>query len=215
MRLSISGTQCIGKSTYIQDFLNVWTNYTTPNKSYRDVIKKQNLTHSSHTTEETQTAIMNFLIDLLKSYSKKDNVIFDRCPLDAMAYTSWLYLKGGCSEAFLDEARLLVRESLKMLDIIFFLPITKAGEVKIIGDGLRDIDPIHREEIDNIFKEFGQTYAKGTGVIFPTEDCPAFIELFGNQDERIAMTKMYLNEQGQPYGEEHSLLSDSLILPPS
>jgi hypothetical protein len=45
------------------------------------------------------------------------------------------------------------------------------------------------------------------GKVFPSEDCPAVIEIFGSPEERIKMTQLYLQENGQPYGEEQSLLT--------
>jgi hypothetical protein len=44
--------------------------------------------------------------------------------------------------------------------------------------------------------------------VFPASDCPAIIEIFGNQEERIKMTELYLTESGKPYGEDQSLISD-------
>ena len=34
------------------------------------------------------------------------------------------------------------------------------------------------------------------------------IEIFGNREERIAMTSLYLDTDGGAYGEEQSLLTD-------
>jgi hypothetical protein len=59
----------------------------------------------------------------------------------------------------------------------------------------------------NIFKTFVASYHKAEGKVFPSEDCPAIIEIFGSPQERIQMTKLYLTEQGTPYGENESLLT--------
>ena len=117
------------------------------------------------------------------------------------------------SDKLLDQQRILVRESLRLYDILFFLPITKVSPVDIKDDGFRDVDPIFREEIDFIFKAFQETYHKGDGRIFPKDDSPAVIEIYGNPEERIAMTKFYITEDGKGYGEDQSLLNE--ILPAS
>ena len=207
MKIAICGTSCVGKSTYIKDFCKEWENYENPSKTYRDLIKSKNLNHSSNGDEDSQRQILNALIDQATQFSKKENIIFDRCVLDNMAYTSWLYLKDKVSEKFLDETRILVRETLKLYDIIFFIPITKVSPVQMSESELRDNDPIYREEIDNIFKTFVTSYHKSEGKIFPSEDCPAVIEIFGSPEERIQMTKLYLTEEGNPYGENQSLLT--------
>jgi len=198
----------MGKSTYIQDFIKNWSMYETPATSYREILKEKNLPHSKESTEETQKLILDFLVDQAIESSKKDFVITDRCVLDAFAYTLWLNANGKVSDKFADEQRIIVRETLKMYDIILFTPITKAATVDIENDGFRETDENFREEVDNIFKAFGQSYNVGDGRIFPKDDCPALIEIFGSREERIKITEFYLDKDGKPYGENQSLLSE-------
>ena len=89
MRIAISGTACQGKTTLIKDFLEQWPNYTTPKKSYRDIIKENKLDDSSKTNKKTQKNILDFMIKEQKKYRSSDNVIFDRCPLDNLVYSMW------------------------------------------------------------------------------------------------------------------------------
>jgi hypothetical protein len=208
MKIAVVGTQCIGKSTYIKDFLQKWSMYKTPSTCYRNLIKEKNIEINKLGSEETQKIILDFLVDQAMSYSKDENIIFDRCVLDNLAYSSWLYLNDKVSEKFLDQSRILARETLKLFDIIFFLPITKISPVEIVEDGIRDTDPVYREEIDNIFKAFSKSYAQGDGRVFPSTDCPALIEIFGSPQGRIQLTSLYLTEEGKAFGETQSLISD-------
>jgi len=208
MKIAVIGTQCVGKSTYIQDFLAKWPMYKTPEKTYRDLVKENNIPLNKEGSEESQRQILDFLAEQATQYSKNDFVIFDRCVLDNLAYSSWLHLNGLVSEKFLDTSRILVRETLRLYDILFFLPLTKASPVEIVADGIRDTDPVYREEIDNIFKVFNQSYLQGDGRIFPKGDSAAFIEIFGTREQRIALTTMYVQENGKQFGEEQSLISD-------
>ena len=41
MRIAFSGTGNSGKSTLLKSFLYTWKNYSTPEKTYRDVIKEK------------------------------------------------------------------------------------------------------------------------------------------------------------------------------
>ena len=208
MKIAIIGTSCIGKSTYINDFLKKWQMYTTPENSYRDKLKELNLPHSKESNEETQSLILNSLIDELTQTSKQDFVIYDRSVVDVLAYSTWLNLNGKVSDKYLDQQRILIRETVKLYDILFFIPITKVAPVNIEENGFREIDPIYREEIDNIFKVFQESYNRGDGRIFPTDDCPALIEIFGSPQERIKLTELYIMENGKSYGEDQSLISD-------
>ena len=89
MRIAISGSACQGKTTLITDFLEHWPNYKTPEKNYRDIIKENNLDHSSKTNKKTQKKILEFMIEEQKKYRSSENVIFDRCPLDNLVYSMW------------------------------------------------------------------------------------------------------------------------------
>lgn len=205
MKIAVCGTSCIGKTTYIQDFLQTWKNYKNPEKTYRNSVDKELLNKSG--TEQSQKFILNALVDQAIEFSKKDNVIFDRCVLDNLVYTTWLYLNDKVSEKFLEESRIIVRETLKLYDILFFIPITKVAPVEISEKETRETDSVYREEIDNIFKSFISSYHKGEGKIFPSEDCPAVIDIFGSPIERIKVTQLYLTENGTPYGEDQSLIT--------
>jgi len=208
MRIAVIGTANIGKTTYIKDFLKKWTMYEAVDSNYRNILKEKNLPHSKNGNEESQTIIMNCLVDEIVENSKKDFVIFDRCVLDVLAYSSWLHLNDKVSEKFLDQQRILVRETLKLYDLLFFIPLTKIAPIQIEDNGIRETDPIYREEIDTIFKSFEESYHRGDGRIFPKDDSPAIIEIFGNQEERIKMTELYLREDGKCFGEDESLISD-------
>jgi len=213
MKICVTSTQNMGKSTYIKDFLKEWPMYKTPANTYRDIIKEKGLLINESGTEESQKIILNVLVDQAIEHSKYDNVILDRCVLDNLAYTTWLSLTGKVSEKFLAETKDIVRETLKLYDILFFFPISKFNRIPIEQDGLRSVDPLYREDIDYIFKLFQQSYLKSDGRVFPTDECPALIELYGSREERIKLTSFYINPEGNPYVEDQSLMSD-IVMPP-
>jgi predicted ATPase len=214
MKIAVVGTQCIGKSTYINDFLKKWPMYSTPEKTYRDIIKEKNLKYNENGNEESQKIILDCLIDQTIQYSKKDFVIFDRCILDNLAYTAWLNMDGKVSDEFFEQSRLIVKECLKLYDILFFLPLTKFSKINLTENELRSVDPAYREEVDSLFKVFQISYNKADGRVFPAEDCPALIEIFGSPEERIALTTMYIQPDGTPFGEEQSFMSDIIQAKP-
>ena len=63
MRIAFSGTGNSGKTTLVKSFLYTWKSYSTPEKTYRDIIEEEGLSHSSATTTDTQEKILNFMID--------------------------------------------------------------------------------------------------------------------------------------------------------
>lgn len=209
MRIAFSGTANTGKTTLIKNFLAVWSNYTTPEKSYRDIIKEKNLPHSSLTTTDTQWDILNFMIDQLQSYDKKSKVAFDRCPLDNLAYTLWAHDKGvdGFDKKYVDKCITLTKESMRHLDIIFLLEYDTS--IKIQEDGLRDTNIDYIKEVDNIFKALFAQYEQNydADVFFPKDDSPGLIILPANPQRRIDIISEYIDSKGELYGDEHSLFN--------
>lgn len=211
MRLAISGTAAQGKTTLLNAFLKHWDMYSTPELSYRSVIEKNN--HSMQTNKETQWAILNHMIDQMEAYSSDDHVIFDRCPLDNLVYTMWAFHKevGDIDEMFVEKCIPIVRESMRLLDIIFIIPITNVTDEQIEDDGVRETDAEYISEIDNFFKALYSNWSNGDERFFPKDDRSALIEIFGSTDERIKMLEFYVNEQGNMFGDDDSLVDTNIL----
>ena len=209
MRIAFSGTANTGKTTLIKNFLAVWSQYTTPEKTYRDFIKEKNLPHSSSTTTETQWEILNLMIDQLQSYDKKSKVVFDRCPLDNLAYTMWAHEKGieGFDKEYVDKCITLTKESMRHIDIIFLLNYDDT--IKIVDYGLRDVDVAFIKEVNNIFTALYEQYYQNpeADIFFPKHDSPGIIPLPTNPQRRIDIISEYIDPQGDIYGDEHSLFN--------
>jgi len=209
MRIAISGTSNTGKSTLVKNFLAVWLKYTTPEKTYRDVLTEKNLQHSSKTSTETQWEVLNFMVDQLQKTSKKDNIIFDRCPLDNLAYTLWAHSKSieGFDKEFVDKCIKIVKESLRHIDIIFLLNYDKS--ITIENDGMRDTDPTYIVEVDNIFNALFEQYTQNydADIFFPKDDSPGVIKLPTSIKQRIDTISEYIDPSGDLYGDEHSIFN--------
>lgn len=215
MRLAISGTAGQGKTTLLSEFLNNWDMYQTPELTYRSVLKgDKRYKHSKQTNKDTQWDILNYMIDEMEKYSGDDFVIFDRCPLDNLIYTMWAHHKGvgDIDELFVEKCIPIVRESMKLLDIIFFIPITNVAQSDIEDDGTRETDIEYIKEIDNFFKAFHNNWMTGDTRFFPKEDRSALIEVFGTTEERIKMIEFYVDTNGKMYGEDDSLVDTNVLV---
>jgi len=212
MRIAISGTANVGKSTLIKDFLKNWPTYKTPESSYREFFKENKYSHSKNCNKEGQWAILNHMIDEMQKYGKDDNVIFDRCPLDNLIYSLWSCEKSASDidEEFLAKCIPVVKESMKHLDVIFFVPISKSSPIPVIEDGSRETDSVYITEIDNLFKAIFHLYQHSfdNNPFLPNDDCPAIIEIFGNPLERIILLQQYLNVDGAVIGDEAGSILD-------
>jgi len=217
MRLAISGSGCQGKSTLIKHFLEEWPMYKTESKTYREKITSEDLPHSMKTTKDTQWKILNHMIDEMQTFEKDDYVIMDRCPIDNLVYSLWAFEKGvgDIDKEFIDKCIPLVCESMRHLDIIFFLPITKANPVQIEDDKMRETDPVYIKEVDNIFKMIGAQHYQNNGrnPFFPKDDAPGWVEVFGDPQVRIAMIKQYLDVDGDLIGGYEAAPEPEIVNP--
>jgi hypothetical protein len=207
MRIAISGTACQGKTTLVNDILNKWPMYKRSKESYRAYIKENNIKLNKEVTKNSQLEILKLILADIKSTSRDDNIIFDRCCLDNIVYSLWSNAKNtsDIDDEFIRECIPLVKESMHHLDIIFFLPITNVAPVPIVQKTNREIDPTYITEIDNIFKVISHDlYHTGKSPFFPDEDRPPIIEIFGSPEERIEMVKLYIGNTG-------SLVEDNSI----
>lgn len=213
MRISISGAQNTGKSTLLKSFLYTWKNFTTPSKTYREYLTENKLQHSSKTTPETQQGILDFMLDQLQQYEKGSKVIYDRCPLDVLAYSMWAHDKGidGFTKQYIDKQISIVRESMRMIDIIFLCKFDETQTV--IDDGMRDTNIEYIKEIDNIFNSFFKQYTNNlhSDVFFPKDDSPCIIPLPHRPQNRVNLIAEYITPDGDVYGEETSLFNPDNI----
>jgi len=200
MRIAIIGSACQGKTTLISDMIKQWPMYKAHESGYRKAVREGNLPINKETTKDTQWTILNHLVDDLQGYNGDDNIIFDRCPLDNIVYSLWSNAKNtsDIDDEFIKKCIPLVQQSMHLIDIIFFIPITKVAPVEITDKDTRDVDPEFISEIDNIFKVISHgLYKTGKSPFFPDEDRPPIIEVFGAPAERIEMIKLYVDEDGK------------------
>jgi hypothetical protein len=98
------------------------------------------------------------------------------------------------------------------IDIIFYVPITKAAPIIPLPRENREVDYTFINEIDNIFKAVSyQLTTTNASPFFPKEDRPPIIEIFGTPEERIEMIKLYLNNEGNLIDTENSILNNENI----
>lgn len=210
MRIAISGTACQGKSTLVNDFLKTWPNYKRSEESYRKLLKKEKLNINKKVDQNSQWKILNCLIDDVQKTEKGDRILFDRCPLDNLVYSLWAEEKGtsDIDKDFIKKCIPLVQESMKSIDIIFFIPITKAAPVKLEIKENREIDENFIKEIDNIFKAISHNLmSKGVCPFMASDDRPPIIEVFGTPEERIEIIKLYINQDGDVIDNDTSVLN--------
>lgn len=212
MRIAVTGAQCVGKSTLVNAFKARWSMYSSPEKTYRELVKEKNLSLNESGTMESQTIIRDVLVDLALENAGKTKTIHDRCVLDNLAYTFWLAEQNKLGDDdkkisdFVATSILLTKESLKFYDIIFWLPINP--NIPVEQSENRSNSEQFREEINNIFHGIYENYKKNDGLIFDKENQPAFIVLEGDVDAKLQYIAEYLDHNGDLIETTSSVLGD-------
>jgi len=181
MRISVIGPQNTGKTTFISDFLREFDEYTTPQETYRDVVRQKNLSINQETNDESQMVIRDFLFEQAKN-NKEENIIFDRCVIDNYVYTKAQCEKGKIGEAFLKETFDMMNKSLSFYDLFVLIPASVS--VSLVNDNLRDIDTLFVDRINHLFLD---------SVLDIAKNFPANIKIIsGPREERLKQIKQLI-----------------------
>jgi predicted ATPase len=156
MRIAISGTQCLGKTTLINDIIEKYPQFSTTSSTYRDQIKNYKLKCNKQADVQGQTIIMNKVVDELMLNHENTDIIFDRCVFDALIYTTWAGLNSD--ESDIDETVVklqfdLARFYAHYYDKIIFIPMLGDGTDPVMEeDNLRETDEGYRIEVNELFE---------------------------------------------------------------
>lgn len=186
MKIAVSGTHFIGKSTLIEDFIKLHPNYKYEAEPYYQLEDEGAMELSLEPSFNSLVAQLNFSIDQLNKLKDEKNIIFDRCPIDFIAYALCLAEQGSfdINDTEISEKFSEVTEALNELDLIVFLPIDKENPIEYTEE-----NPIFRKRADKYFKKI---YRDDLFDIFPKYNHPRIIEITGDPITRIKKLETYL-----------------------
>ena len=181
VRVAFSGAQSTGKTTLLNalrssaDFKDskFWDEITGQ-------IKEQGFEINEQGTDATQLKIMQEHKRRVQADDADNSglVIFDRCSLDGLVYTQYLYNKGQVSKETLDEATRVFEETISSWDAIFFL----RPEFEIVDDGVRSVNVEFHRNIVFLFDHFIEKYNLQV------------IQLTGSVEDRVQQFKVELSK---------------------
>ena len=187
MRIAISGSHSLGKSTVVRDWLNSNPDYLWEDEPYRALSLNgpYEIAFQDESTRLHNGLQLFYSISRVHRYSSiTDNVIFDRCPVDYLAYSQYTAETGktDIDSDFVLSMVDAVRESLDHLDILAFVPSSMEWPVLIEEDGIRPLDVEYRDSVDLIFKKI---YRENLYNLSPVFRNLKLIELIGDQTQRL------------------------------
>lgn len=185
MRIAVSGTHSVGKSTLVNDFVAARPDYLREEEPYRALRKDYPIKFGKESTRYCNGVQLFYNISRIKQYAAGDRVIFDRAPVDYIAYSLYTahHRQTDIDKAFIEGMAEPVREALRFIDVLVFIPISKAHPMHLENDGIRPIDPAYRSEVDAHFKAI---YRDGLYSLLDPKTLPKLIEITGSREDRIA-----------------------------
>jgi predicted ATPase len=169
MRIAVSGTHCCGKSTLIAEFLSAHPDFAHEPEPYVVLVEDYGEEFSAEPCAEDFYRQLQFNVERLSRYQHGDKVIFERSPIDFLAYLMVL------NSDVVDEAERIARKAILDLDLIMFLPL----DSKDVSD---DEYPRLRRAVDERLEE-----------IFADWDCTSVLESKGSTAERLQMIENAMN----------------------
>lgn len=187
MRIAVSGTHFMGKSTLIDDFIKTHSDYRCEVEPYYKLQDEKAMELSLEPTLDSLIEQLDYSIEQLNRCANERNIIFDRCPVDYIAYAMYIANQEliDINDSEVSERFVQVKEALNNLDLIVFLPITKEHFIEYTEE-----NPSHRKIVDKYFKEI---YCNDVYDIFPSYDHPKIIEIYGDRLTRIKKLKVICN----------------------
>lgn len=148
MRIAFTGAQSTGKTTLLEALKqnkHLRYEYEFIDEITRRMVKK-GLQINEQGSETTQLLIINEHIKNLLY----PNVIMDRCIIDGVVYTRWLYEKGNIGRWVWEYAHKVFEKYKERYDYVFYL----IPEFDIVDDGVRSTDTTFRDEIAELFESY-------------------------------------------------------------
>src|ERR1700754_216257 len=157
MRIAISGTHGVGKSTLIDEFLRRHPEFIHEPEPYTVLVEDLGEEFSDEPNVEDFLRQLEFNIDRLNQHAKDVKVIYERCPVDFLAYIN--ALQPQSTEALLEP----ITEAIQQLELIVYLPLDATN----VNDEFPKLQRAVDRRLSSIFHEdeFGIMSSTNTTLV--------------------------------------------------
>jgi len=148
MIVSFTGAQSTGKTTLLNILKSKNKDINFIDEVTRRINREYDLPINESGSTLTQLMIIaDHVANIFRKYDS-DLVILDRCIIDGLVYSEWLYDNNNISISMIDLATEIYHSIYKKYDIIFY---TDPKDVELVDDGERSIDKQFRDDIISSF----------------------------------------------------------------
>jgi hypothetical protein len=174
MRIAVTGAHGTGKTTLIDDFSDARRGYEREQEPYWS-LAQQGVPFADGVSLPDLEQQLEASVGLILARAADPDVIFDRCPIDFIAYLEIVAeAEGG---EWTPTGRLLgrIERALAALDLVVFLPLSQPDEIAATIEF-----PRLRKQVDRRLKAILRDDALGL-----LDGGPRVLELRGDRDERV------------------------------
>jgi hypothetical protein len=180
VRVAVSGSHGVGKSTLIAAFLGRHPEYAHEPEAFEVMADEIDLTESGAPTPDGLRTLLDYTVSALEGRSVQPNVVFERSPLDYLAYaaasgSAW---PRGEKRRLLATHSAVVRSSIRHLDLVAFLPLSPMGPGRRRGE-----DGRFRRRVDHWMRRVLVDDVYG---LFADGRTPRVVELPAEPDRQLA-----------------------------
>ncbi len=122
MRIAVSGTHGVGKSILIDEFLRRHPEFVHEPEPYAMMVEDLGEEFSAEPSVEDFCRQLDFNIERLGQHAPGEYVIYERCPVDFLAYIHALDRKSA--ETLVEP----VKKAMQHLDLVVYLPFDGTNE---------------------------------------------------------------------------------------
>lgn len=173
MRLAVTGTHGVGKTTLIADLVATWPRFVAEQEPYW-ALSQQGVPFSNGATVADLEQQLQASCELILGVAA-DDVVFDRCPLDFVAYLEVVSEDEGFE--WEPSGRLLSRMDAAMatLKLIVFVPLVEPDEIDATIK-----EPRLRSRVDRRLKRLLRRDELGL-----LAEGPQVLEISGRREDRV------------------------------
>jgi len=136
VRVAVSGSHSVGKSTLVAAFLSHHPEYAHEPEAFEVLADDVELAESGAPMPDGLRLLLNYTLAALDSRAAQARVMFERSPVDYLAYAaasarSW---QADESQEFLRSQKPIVREAMRHLDLVAYVPLPAHGPIRRRGE---------------------------------------------------------------------------------
>ncbi|PWT93694.1 MAG: hypothetical protein C5B55_04120 [Blastocatellia bacterium] len=180
MRIAVSGSHCVGKTTLIDEFLRNHPHFTFEPEPYVTLVEEYGDEFSSMPSAQDFFRQLLFQVEQLTLHTVNGDVIFERSPFDFLAYILALrvLLRESISQALIEEVCHYCEAAIKQFDLIVFIPLDDCIEIPV------EEDTALREEVNSQLVEiFEELHASDKATI---------VEARGSTTQRLRLVESFI-----------------------